>query len=119
MRWKAERTDEFEEWWKTLSEPEKTKIRSSIGRLSALGPGCGRPLVDSVEGSKHSNLKELRATQTIRVFFAFDPRRKAVLLIGGDKAGKSKRFYRQIIPKADQIYDIQLGRIQEGNGHGK
>jgi hypothetical protein len=119
MRWKIERTDEFESWWETLSESEKKRIRSSIGRLSALGPGCGRPLVDSVEGSKHPNLKELRATQTIRVFFAFDPRRKAVLLIGGDKAGKSKRFYRQMIPKADKIYDTHLRSIQEGNGYGR
>jgi hypothetical protein len=76
MRWKTERTDEF-------------------------------------EGSKHSNLKELRPTQTIRVFFAFDPRRKAVLLVGGDKAGKTKRFYRQMIAKADKIYEAHLRRIEE------
>ncbi|HXF31875.1 MAG TPA: type II toxin-antitoxin system RelE/ParE family toxin [Solirubrobacterales bacterium] len=119
MRWGTERTDEFKKWWETLSESEQKRVRSSIGRLSALGPGCGRPLVDSVEGSRHSNLKELRATQTIRVFFAFDPRRVAILLIGGNKAGETKRFYRQMVSKADKIYDTHLRNMQEGNGYGR
>ena len=77
------------------------------------GPNAGRPYVDSVKGSRYLNMKELRATPTIRVFFAFDPRRRAMLLIGGDKAGKTKRFYRQMISKADQIYDAHLRRIKE------
>ena len=65
-------------------------------------------------------MKELRATRTIRVFFAFDPRRVAMLLIGGDKAGKTKRFYRQMVSKADQIYDAHLRRIKkEGSRDGQ
>jgi hypothetical protein len=102
-----------------LSELERKSVAVSIERLGALGPGAGRPLVDSVEGSKHSNLKELRPTQTIRVFFAFDSRRVAMLLVGGDKAGRTKRFYRRMIPKADKIYDTHLRRLQEGSRYGR
>jgi len=114
MRWKTERTEEFELWWETLSKSERRKVIVSIEELESAGPSMGRPLVDSVKGSRHPNMKELRPTQTIRVFFAFDPRRKAVLLIGGDKAGKAKRFYRQMISKADRIYDAHLRRTTKG-----
>ncbi|HEX4730542.1 MAG TPA: type II toxin-antitoxin system RelE/ParE family toxin [Solirubrobacterales bacterium] len=113
MRWGTKRTDEFNEWWKTLSAFDKKQVASSIETLGAAGPNAGRPLVDTVKGSRYLNMKELRPTQTIRVFFAFDPRRKAVLLIGGDKAGKTKRFYRQMVSKADKIYDAHLRRIKE------
>jgi hypothetical protein len=100
-----------------LTDAEVRKV--SIDELKDVGPNAGRPLVDTVKGPKYLNMKELRATQTIRVFFAFDPRRKAVLLIGGDKAGRTKRFYRQMITKADKIYEAHLRRIEEeasGNG---
>jgi hypothetical protein len=121
MRWKSERTNEFEEWWEKLTELEQSEVLSSIEFLEEGGPSTGRPSVDSVKGSSHSNMKELRATRTIRVFFAFDPRRVAILLIGGDKAGKTKRFYRQMVSKADKIYDVHLRRITKGaseNGKG-
>jgi hypothetical protein len=114
MRWKSERTDEFEEWWATLTKMERRLVLSSIQSLEESGPATGRPTVDSVKGSRHSNMKELRATRTIRIFFAFDPRRVAMLLIGGDKAGKTKRFYRQLVPKADRIYDAHLRQIEKG-----
>ncbi|HTT96371.1 MAG TPA: type II toxin-antitoxin system RelE/ParE family toxin [Solirubrobacterales bacterium] len=114
MRWGTKRTDEFDEWWGTLTETERGKVSVAIHDLEEKGPWAGRPLVDAIKGSKHPNMKELRPTQTIRVFFAFDPRRKAVLLIGGDKAGKAKRFYRQMVTKADKIYDAHLRRIEEG-----
>jgi hypothetical protein len=114
MRWGTERTDEFEKWWETLTEREKRQVSASIEKVEVVGPGAGRPFVDSVKGSKHSNMKELRATPTIRIFFAFDPRRVGILLIGGDKAGRTKRFYRQMISKADQIYDAHLRRITKG-----
>src|ERR1700710_2084764 len=100
MRWKSERTDEFEEWWATLTKMERRLVLSSIQSLEESGTATGRPTVGSVKGSWHSNMRELRATRTIRIFFAFDPRRVAMLLIGGDKAGKTKRFYRQLVPKA-------------------
>jgi hypothetical protein len=114
MRWDTERTDEFDDWWKTLTTPEQETVGVALAKLELLGPGGGRPLIDSIAGSRHSNMKELRATQTIRVFFAFDARRKAVLLIGGDKAGKTKRFYRQLVSRADKIYDAHLRHLRKG-----
>lgn len=118
MRWKAEWTDEFEDWWDALSALEKRQVGIAVEVLKEDGPSAGRPYVDSVKGSRYLNMKELRPTQTIRVFFAFDPRRTAVLLIGGDKAGKTKRFYRQMILKADKIYDAHLRRIREETSGG-
>lgn len=70
--------------------------------------------MDTVKGSRYPNMKELRPTSTIRVFFAFDPRRKGILLIGGEKGGKAKRFYRQMIKTADRIYGEHLARIKKG-----
>jgi hypothetical protein len=117
--WNAERTSEFDRWWQTLTDSEQRKAVASVEALQELGPSAGRPLVDSVEGSKHSNMKELRVTQTMRIFFAFDPRRVAILLIGGDKAGKTKRFYKRMIPVADRIFDQHLQTTTEGKGHGQ
>jgi hypothetical protein len=114
MQWTTERTKEFDEWWETLSRPERRRVLSSIEELEEGGPNMGRPLVDTVKGSRFLNMKELRPTRTIRVFFAFDPRRMAVLLIGGDKAGKTKRFYRQMVGQADKIYAAHLRRIEKG-----
>jgi hypothetical protein len=114
VRWSAERTDEFDQWWKTLTKPGKRKVSGYVEILKETGPNAGRPLCDSVKGSRHSNMKELRVPGTIRVLFAFDPRRVAMLLIGGDKAGKTKRFYRQMVPKADKLYDVHLQRTKEG-----
>lgn len=113
MSWSAERTAEFDEWWKTLTDSEQRKVVASVEALQEIGPTAGRPLVDSVEGSRHSNMKELRVTQTMRIFFAFDPRRVALLLIGGDKAGKTKRFYKRMVPVADSIYQQHLQMMEE------
>jgi hypothetical protein len=110
MAWEAERTVEFDEWWKELTDPEQRKVVAAVEALQELGPTTGRPLVDTVEGSRHPNMKELRVTRTMRIFFAFDPERVAILLIGGDKAGKAKRFYKRMIPVADRIYDSHLQR---------
>ena len=103
-----------------VDRSRKEKVAGSIEKLKGTGPDTGRPLIDTVKGSRHPNMKELRASQTIRVFFAFDPRRMAVLLIGGDKAGRTKRFYREMVSKADKIYNAHLRRIEKGaarNGH--
>jgi hypothetical protein len=114
--WAAERTSEFDEWWEGLTDQEQRKVVASVEALQELGPSAGRPLADTVEGSKHPNMKELRITQTMRVFFAFDPERTAILLIGGDKAGKTKRFYKKMIPVADRIYDRHLRGLSEHKG---
>jgi hypothetical protein len=119
MSWGAERTTEFDKWWETLTDSEQRKVVASVEALQEVGPIAGRPLVDSVEGSRHSNMKELRVTQTMRIFFAFDPRRVAILLIGGDKAGKTKRFYKRMIQIADSSYQQHLEMIGKKDEEGQ
>jgi hypothetical protein len=85
--------------------------------LEQFGPLLGRPRVDTLKGSHHANMKELRfdADDGVwRVAFAFDPKRKAILLVAGDKSGGSeKRFYRQLIAKADKRFDGHLSRLKK------
>jgi len=85
--------------------------------LQEFGPQLGRPRVDTLKGSRHANMKELRfsaADGEWRVAFAFDPKRKAILLVAGDKSGVSeKRFYRQLIAKADERFNAHLNRLKK------
>lgn len=83
--------------------------------LEERGPALGRPLVDSVEGSRHANMKELRVG-TIRILFAFEPRRAAILLIGGDKRDRWQEFYEQMIPLADELFDEHLMELESEGG---
>jgi hypothetical protein len=87
-----------------------------MGLLKQFGPGLGRPRVDTLKGSRHANMKELRfdADNGVwRVAFAFDPKREAILLGGGDKSGGGeKRFYRQLLKKADKRFDDHLTRLK-------
>ena len=113
--WQVEFTDEFEAWWNTLDDAEQESIDASVGLLEAIGPGLGRPHADMVKGSKHANMKELRTQhqgRPLSTFFAFDPRRSAILLIGGDKTG-DKRFYEKMVPLADQLYDDHLQQLRK------
>ncbi len=115
MSWEVEFTDEFTEWWDQLSETEQESLRSDVKLLLDRGPQLGRPQVDSLKGSRHSNMKELRTQargNPLRTFFAFDPRRTAILLIGGDKTG-DKRFYDRMIPVADKLYDIYIEELKK------
>lgn len=112
--WEVEYTDEFERWWNSLAGPAQEALARDVDILELIGPGLGRPHVDSVHGSRFSNMKELRtnwAGGALRTFFAFDPRRLAILLIGGDKAGR-KRFYEKMIPLADDLYAEHLAELQ-------
>ena len=109
--WDVEFTEQFEAWWDTLSPEEQQSIDAAVRVLEQRGPALGRPLVDSVEGSRHANMKELRAG-TLRVLFAFDPRRTAILLIGGDKRDRWQEFYEQMIPLADQLFDEHLAALE-------
>src|SRR5689334_11795875 len=105
--WEIEYTNEFERWWNELDEDEQESVAASVELLRQLGPNLSRPHVDTLKGSKHSNMKELRTQhrgRPLRTLFAFDPRRTAILLIGGDKTGVG-RFYHQMIPLADRLYD--------------
>jgi hypothetical protein len=110
--WDVEVTDQFEQWWDTLSVEDQQTIDAAVGLLEQRGPGLGRPLVDSVKGSRHANMKELRAG-TIRVLFAFNPQRTALLLIGGDKRDRWQEFYAQTIPLADDLFDEHLTELDK------
>lgn len=112
--WEVEYTDEFEKWWQTLPESVQESLAHDIGILEQLGPGLGRPKVDTLKGSAFANMKELRTQHSgdpYRTLFAFDPRRCAILLIGGCKAG-DKRFYDKLIPEADRLYQEHLNQIK-------
>ena len=108
-------TDEFYEWWSSLSESQQNALQASIELLESNGPFLGRPHADTVKGSRHANMKELRTQcdgRPIRTFFAFDPRRSAILLIGGDKTG-DEHFYDTMIPLADALYDTYLEELRK------
>jgi hypothetical protein len=109
-----EYTDEFESWWESLTPDEQVALDAVVRILEQLGPGLARPHVDTVNGSRHANMKELRVQckgRPLRTLFAFDPRRTAVLLTGGIKGG-SKRFYDELIRTADNLYDRHLEEIR-------
>jgi hypothetical protein len=112
--WEVEFSDEFERWWQTLDDDERESLLAGVKLLQQLGPLLSRPYADTVKGSRHSNMKELRTQhrgRPLRTLFAFDPRRSAILLIGGDKTGDS-RFYDRMIPLADRLYDEHLHELR-------
>jgi hypothetical protein len=109
--WDVEFTDQFEAWWDTLSAEEQQAIDAAVRVLERRGPALGRPLVETVESSHHANMKELRVG-TIRVLFAFDAKRTAILLIGGDKRGRWQQFYPQTIRLADKLFDEHLANLE-------
>jgi hypothetical protein len=110
--------EEFEPEFHVLHEDVRTEILALSIALEQFGPQLGRPRVDTLKGSRHANMKELRfsaADGEWRVAFAFDRRRKAILFVAGDKSGGSeKRFYRELIRKADERFDTHLARIGKG-----
>lgn len=110
-----EYTDQFEDWWSSLSGEQQEAIFSAVRILRSGGPGEGRPLVDTIKQSRHHNMKELQpgTTANIRILFAFDPRRHAILLIGGDKSGRWKDWYNEFIPLADDLYDEHVRTLKD------
>jgi len=113
--------DEFGEWWNSLDEDEQEDVAAIVGELENLGPTLPYPYSSDVRGSKHGQMRELRVQsrgKPLRIFYAFDPRRAAILLIGGDKTGKP-RFYAEFIPIADRLYDLHLAAIQSAIGEEK
>lgn len=113
MAWEVEYTDEFEAWWESLDEHDQEAIDAAVELLEQQGPALGRPLADNVHQSRHPNMKELRPATSIRILFAFDPRRVAILLIGGDKRGSWNRWYDQMVPVADELYNKHLAEVGE------
>jgi hypothetical protein len=111
--WEIVTSESYDAWFQEQTEDDKVLIRSRAYLLGEYGPHLGRPFADTLKGSKKLiNLKELRAQTDIHVFrvaYIFDPERKGVLLIGGDKKGKNKRkFYKDLIREAEQIYAAYL-----------
>jgi hypothetical protein len=108
-QWAVEFHPDFAPEVLRFSDSVRREIYSSVGLLRVLGPQLGRPKVDTLKGSKHSNMKELRFQAdngAWRVAFAFDMKRRAILLVGGDKSGISKeRFYRNLIDVADRRFN--------------
>ena len=117
MSWVVEVGDEFEPEFAELHEDVRTEILALARLLQQFGPQLGRPRADTLSGSRHANMKELRfsaADGEWRVAFAFDTKRKAILLVAGDKSGGSeKRFYRELIRKADDRFDAHLVRLKQ------
>ena len=118
MPWTVRLADEFEPEFAELSELVQDELIAQAGVLEQFGPDLGRPRVDTLKGSRHSNMKELRfdADDGVwRVAFAFDPGREAILLVAGDKSGVSqRRFYRNLIRTADARFDAHLARLKTG-----
>jgi hypothetical protein len=118
MAWEVEFTDQFGDWLSGLTEDEQDRVAAAVVVLRDRGPGLGRPFVDTFKGSRHANMKELRPRGgNLRVLFAFDPRRMAILLIGGDKTNRWNAWYREFIPIADQLYDDHLERLKTEGLH--
>ena len=113
MTWEVEVSDEFIEWYTLLRVEEPVSIAVGVGMLEVYGPELGRPQVETLKGSSFPNMKELRVQhrgRPYRVLFAFDPRRNAYLILGGDKTG-DKNWYVDAIRRADAIYSQHLREI--------
>jgi hypothetical protein len=115
MAWDVELYVDFESEFAKLDEAVQDELLAMAGLLEIYGPQLGRPHADTLSGSRHANMKELRfsaADGVWRVAFAFDPERKAMILVAGDKSGGSqKRFYKNLISKADKRLDAHLAAI--------
>jgi len=114
--WEIESTEEWESWIQTLDSAAKEEVLAHLYLLQQKGPLLGRPFADSIQGSKIKNLKELRIQvklKVIRIFFVFTETRIGLLLAGGDKRGNDKRFYEQMIPLVEKIYNNWLKENRE------
>ena len=115
MAWEVEYTDEFEIWWDSLSAEQQEDLTASVGLLEVYGPNLPFPHSSSIHASKHGHMRELRTQSKgmpLRTLYAFDPRRTAILLIGGDKTGQDD-WYERYVPLADRLYDRHLEEIEK------
>ena len=115
MEWAVLFTDEFESWWNSLSEEEQGSIDRIVGLLREAGPALPFPYSSGIKTSVYAGMRELRIQQAgwpYRVLYIFDPRRRAVLLIGGDKTGND-RWYDVHIPLADRVYRQYLKELED------
>ncbi len=115
MGWNVEYTDEFGRWWRSLTESEQDDVAACVGLLEEKGPTLPFPYSSGVEGSRHAHMRELRvqhAGDPYRVLYAFDPRRCALLLMGGKKTGND-RWYDEYVPMADRLYDEHVKALKK------
>ena len=116
MKWEVDLHDDFVPEYRDLHKDVQDELLARIELLEQFGPQLGRPRADTLNDSRHANIKELRfdaADGVWRVAFAFDPNRKAIILAAGDKSGVGeKRFYRQLIDKAEARFDAHLAKIK-------
>ena len=114
MTWNVEYTDEFGGWWASLSESQQDDVAAIVALLERKGPRLPFPYSSGINGSRHSHMRELRVQsggRPLRIFYAFDPRRAAILLVGGDKTWDD-RFYETFIPVADRLYDAYVDDLR-------
>jgi hypothetical protein len=115
MAWEVEYTDEFDDWWAELDEAQQDRLAATVMLLAEQGPALPFPYSSGINGSRHAHMRELRVQvggHPLRVFYAFDPRRTAILLVGGDKTGRD-RFYEEYVPVADDLYDAHLKELAD------
>jgi len=122
VAWDVEFEDAFEAEFLAFEQEVQDALLAAARLLVDYGPQLGRPYADTLKGSKHANMKELRfdaADGEWRAAFAFDPQRKAILLVTGDKSGGSqKRFYKQLIAKADRRFSAHLEKLKAATKKG-
>lgn len=112
QRWQIDMTPDAERWYLGLGARDAERVAAALDQLERRGPELGRPFVDSIKGSRHHNMKELRSVGGhLRALVAFDPRRRAVVLLGGDKTNDWKGWYRRNIRVADRLYDRHLREL--------
>ena len=117
MRWAVGFHDDFVPEFDALDEDVQDELIALMQSLEQMGPHLGRPRVDTLNGSRHANMKELRFDAeggVWRFAFAFDPERRAVIFCGGDKSGGGeKRFYQRLIAKADNRFNTHLAELRQ------
>lgn len=123
--WEVSLVAEVEAWFLDLCEhdPDSAdRVAEAVDLLAGTGPALGRPVVDRLKGSRYHDMRELRpgstGTSEIRLIFAFDPRREAIVLVAGDKSGAWTQWYRAAIPLADDRYTTHLARLAHAEAHG-
>lgn len=112
----VEVTDQFDDWFQGLDEADQAAVAVRIELLAEVGPNLKRPVVGEIRASRFApRMKELRCgtAAVIRVLFIFDPRRTALLLLGGAKAGAWKEWYEHAVPAADELYEVYLEELRK------
>lgn len=114
MAWEIEGSDVFERWFDGLDDAERASVIAAVDYLELHGPGLGAPRSSGIHSSRHPHMRELRVQhrgRPFRILYAFDPRRTAILLLGGDKTGDD-RWYERNVPVADALYDAYLEELR-------